>query len=337
MDASNFRPQGMISNSDVSGTDEVTPTSRGDVLLPPCLMAGDRVRLVSPASTPSKEGVHQFARILESWGLRVELGEHVFSQVGYLAGTDEERLADVDDALRDEGVRAIFATRGGRGSYRIADRLDFRAAAANPKFVVGFSDITALHLALFRACLLVGIHGAISSWNATTVNQESVDRLRSALMTTDPILVQSDLSEPTSTLTTCGQAVGRLIGGNLDTLSICAGWALPILDGCIFIIEAIGMGLGQVDRQLTMLMKAGHLRGIQGIAVGQFTDFDAVANGWSILDVLRDHFSRMRVPVLGGLPIGHGVNAKTIPIGTYAILDADAGTLQVAAGARSRS
>jgi muramoyltetrapeptide carboxypeptidase len=262
----------------------------------------------------------------------LQLGEHVFSQVDYLAGTDEERLADVNEALRDEGVRAIFATRGGRGSYRIADRLDFRAAATNPKFVVGFSDITALHLALFRACLLVGIHGAISSWNSTTINQESVDGLRRALMTTDPIVVQSDLSESTASLTTRGQAVGRLIGGNLDTLSICAGWALPSLEDCILVIEAIGVGLGQVDRQLTMLTKAGHLRGIQGVAVGQFTDFDAVVNGWSILDVLRDHFRHMNVPILGGLPIGHGVNARTIPTATRAVLDAETGTLEMAPG-----
>jgi muramoyltetrapeptide carboxypeptidase len=307
-----------------------------DVLLPSCLAPGDRVRLVSPASTPSEDGVRDFARILESWGLRVERGKHVFAQCGYLAGTDEERLADINEALRDEGVRAIFATRGGRGSYRIADRLDFRAAAANPKFVVGFSDITALHLALFRVCRLVGMHGAISSWNATTINQESVERLRRALMTTDTIVVRTDPSEPTSSLTTRGHAVGRLIGGNLDTLSICAGWALPSLDGSIWVMEAIEMGLGQVDRQLTMLTKSGHLNGIRGIAVGQFTKFDAVVNGWSILEVLRDHFDHLGVPVLGGLPIGHGDDARTIPIGTQAILNADTGTLEVAAGSRPR-
>ena len=95
------------------------------------------------------------------------------------------------------------------------------------------------------------------------------------------------------------------------------------------------MGLGQVDRQLTMLTKAGHLKRFRGIAIGQFTDFDAVVNGWSILEVLRDHLSRLGVPILGGLPIGHGVNARTIPIGTQAMLDADAGKLHVAAGSRS--
>jgi muramoyltetrapeptide carboxypeptidase len=123
--------------------------------------------------------------------LRVELGKYVFSKVGYLAGTDEERLADMNEALRDVGVRAIFATRGGKGSYRIADRLDFRAAAANPKLVVGFSDVTALHLALYRACRLVGVHGPLSSWSAEFIGPDSVDALRSALTTTDPIVVHN--------------------------------------------------------------------------------------------------------------------------------------------------
>jgi len=126
------------------------------VLTSPCLRAGNRIRMVSPASTPGREGVLRCARLYESWGLRVELGQHVFAETGYLAGTDEQRLADINDALRDDGVRAIFATTGGKGSYRIADKLDFAAAARNPKLLIGFSDITALHLALLRGSRLAG-------------------------------------------------------------------------------------------------------------------------------------------------------------------------------------
>jgi muramoyltetrapeptide carboxypeptidase len=313
----------------------MTSASSDTALLPRCLKPGDRVRLVSPASTPSEDGVHRCVSTFESWGLRVELGKHVFSRLGYLAGTDEERVTDVNEALRDEGIRAIFATTGGKGSYRIADRLDFKAAAANPKFVVGFSDITALHLALYRACRLVGVHGPLSSWSAEFIGPASVDALRKALTTTDPIDIHPDPGEPTRALTTKGHAVGRLIGGNLDTLAICAGWALPSLDGSILFIEAADMGLGHVDRQLTMLTKAGHLKGIRGIAVGQFVNYKTGDHGWSVLDVLRDHFGRIGVPILGGLPIGHGKNPKTIPIGTQAMLDADAGKLHVAAGSRS--
>lgn len=318
-----------------SGTGrKMSPPTSIRTLLPPRLKSGDRVRLVSPASTPSRDSVHDLVSVLESWGLRVELGTYVFSQLGYLARGDDERQADVNEALSDPGIRAIFATRGGKGSYRIADRLDFQAAAANPKFVIGFSDITALHLALYRACRLTGMHGSITDTMRTAAGQASADGLRRALMTTDAIAIESDPDARTALLTTRGKAAGPLIGGNLDTLAICAGWALPNLDGAILLIEAIEMGLGHVDRQLSMLAKAGYLKGVQGIAVGQFMKFDAVVNGWSVIEVLRSHFDHLSIPILGGLPIGHGANARTIPIGTRAVLDADAGTLQITVGAR---
>jgi muramoyltetrapeptide carboxypeptidase len=289
---------------------------------------------VSPASTPGKEGVLRCARLYESWGLRVELGQHVFAETGYLAGTDEQRLADINDALRDDGVRAIFATTGGKGSYRIADRLDFAAAARNPKFLIGFSDITALHLALLRGSGLAGIHGPLSSWSEEFIGPESVESLRRSLMTGADIVLRADPLESTTALTTRGKAAGRLIGGNLDTLAMCAGWALPSLDGAILLIEGVaGSGLGQVDRQLTMLANAGHLRGIGGVAVGQFTRFEPHGD-WTIIDVLRGHLNRWDVPILGGLPVGHGKNPRTVPIGTTAELDADAGTLRVSPAAR---
>ena len=118
-------------------------------LVGPRLRAGDRVRLVSPASTPEREQVARSAEPLTTWGLTVEIGRHVFDRFGhYLAGRNEDRLADLNDALRDPGVRAILATRGGKGAYRIASGLDFAAARRDPKPLVGFSDVTILHLVL---------------------------------------------------------------------------------------------------------------------------------------------------------------------------------------------
>jgi muramoyltetrapeptide carboxypeptidase len=304
--------------------------------LPLQLQSGDRVRFVSPSSTPEKEGVHRCSQIIESWGLQVELGKHVFRELGYLAGSDEERLGDINDALRDPGVRAIFATTGGKGAYRIADQLDFDAASRNPKIIVGFSDITVLHLSLWRHCQLVGIHGPLVSWSPEYVGPQSIESLRKAVMTTEPVVLRSDPNEPTAALTTAGTVTGRLIGGNLDTLSISAGWALPNLSGAILLIEAVAMGLGHVDRQLTMLLNAGHLNGVKGIAVGRFTDFHA-HGAWTIIDVLRDRLARLNVPILGGLPIGHDKHPQTTPLGTVATLDAETGTLTVMPGVRANS
>ncbi len=291
------------------------------------------MRLVSPASTPELDGVRRCMSLFEGWGLRVELGRHVFREHGYLAGTDDERLDDLNRALRDPGLRAIFATRGGKGAYRIADRLDFAAASADSKLVVGFSEITILHLVLWKECGLAGIHGPLASWSAEHVGPASIETLRRALMTCDPVVLNADPIEPTAVLTTQGKATGTLLGGNLDMIASAAGWALPSLDGAILLIEGVGMGLGQIDRQLTMLANAGHLDGLRGVAVGQFTRCGTYGD-WTAVDVLRDRLARLRVPILGGLPVGHGTNPATLPLGTAATLDADAGMLRVDAAGR---
>ena len=124
--------------------------------------------------------------MLERWGLKVDCGEHAFKKRSYLAGTDEERLADFNGALRDPEVRAVFTTRGGKGSHRIAEQLDFEAVR-DPKFVIGFSDITILHLNLWKKCSLVGVHGALFNGSDGRESDENVNALRAALMTFEPM------------------------------------------------------------------------------------------------------------------------------------------------------
>lgn len=302
------------------------------MLMPPPLQPGDKVRFVSPASTPDRERVLAAAEILESWGLNVDFGEHAFRKWAYLAGTDEERLADFNAALRDPDVRAIFATRGGKGSYRIADQVDFAAVRRDPKFVIGFSDITALHLSLLKHCGQVGIHGALFIGpNEERVSSYTHDALRQALMTTEDIVIPARAEEPTSRLTTSGTAKGPLIGGNLDMVATSAGWALPDMHGAILLLEAIGLHPGQVDRQMTMLRKAGHLDGLAGVAVGQFTNFE-FDRPYSVIDILREHLASLNVPILGGLPLGHGDRPASVLIGAVATMDTQAGTLVVQRG-----
>jgi muramoyltetrapeptide carboxypeptidase len=293
------------------------------VRTPPLLRKGDTVRFVSPASTPERDAVSESAGILESWGLKVEYGDHAFDKVAYLAGTDDERLADFNAALHDPSVRAIITTRGGKGSYRIADRLDFEAACRDPKFVVGFSDITILHLSLWKRCRLIGVHGSL------VPDGQGCRSLRRVLMTPKDTCLHSRADEETAALTTAGTATGRLIGGNLEAMSAAAGWSLPSLEGAILLIEAVNMFSGQIDRQLTMLRKAGHFRGVAGVAVGQFADCFKPIDGFTLVDLLRDHLEQLKVPILGGLPLGHGQNPQSTLIGSVAFLDAAAGVLTV--------
>ncbi|AGB72014.1 peptidase U61 LD-carboxypeptidase A [Rhizobium tropici CIAT 899] len=297
--------------------------------MPPPLRPGDKVRFVSPASSPDRDRVLRHAEILKGWGLKVDFGEHAFHKRDYLAGTDEERLADLNAALRDPDVRAIFTTGGGKGSYRIADQMDVAAARCDPKFVIGFSDITALHLSFLKNCRQIGIHGAFFAGpNDESVSLYTRDSMRRALMTTEDLVINSRLEEPTSQLTTCGTVRGRLIGGNLDTVATSAGWALPDLHGAVLLLEAVNMYRGQVDRQMTMLRKAGHLNGLAAVAIGQFTDFE-FDRRYSVIDILREHLAELNVPILGGLPLGHGDRPASVLVGAIAELDAKAGTLVV--------
>ncbi|WP_149746509.1 LD-carboxypeptidase [Rhizobium sp. RU35A] len=292
------------------------------------LRSGDRVRFVSPASTPDRDAVLARAASLEAWGLDVEYGPHAFVEHGWFAGTDDQRLADLDDALRDPEIRAVFATRGGRGSYRIADRLDFEAIRRDPKPLIGFSDITALHMAILRETGLGGVHGALYGDSAGALEPDNADILHQILFGNEAISYAARPEEPTFRLTTTGTASGPLIGGNLETLATTAGWALPDLRGAILLLEAVDCMPGLTDRMLTLLAKGGHLAGVAGIAVGQFT-LKSPEKAEKIVDLVRDHLYRLGVPVLGGLPFGHGMRAQSVRLGAMARLDADAGSLIV--------
>ena len=304
------------------------------ISLPPRLRPGDRVRLVSPASPPEREQVLRGAEILAGWRLVVEIGEHVFDRRGhYLAGRDEDRLADINEALRDPGVRAIFSTRGGKGAYRIAHGLDFDAASLDPKPLVGFSDITILHLALWKHCRNGGFHGPHMGWDDAWYGDAAADSLRRALMEPKPICIQQDAGELTAGIVREGAAAGVLIGGNLGMIGTAVGWACPSFAGAILLIEAIDTYLGQVDRTLTQLLRSGVLEGLEGVAVGQFIRCSEERPGkWSVVDVLEDRLSALGVPVLGGLPIGHGRHPLTVPLGTMARVDTASRSLTVEPG-----
>ena len=313
---------------------EQIPVDPSAVLKPPRLKPGDRVKFVSPASTPSQRGVRRGTEILAGWGLRVEIGAHAFDTRGhYLAGRDEDRLADINDALRDPGIRAIFATTGGKGAYRIADGLDFDAVRRDPKPLVGLSEITILHLARWNRCRIVGFHGPHVDWNDEYYGDVTGEQLRRALMEPASMTLHQDPRELTARLAIEGTATGTLLGGSLDMIGTAIGWTCPSFGGALLLIECVDQYIGRIDRTLTQLLKSGRLDGLKGVAVGQFIRAGEERPGkWSAVDVLQDQFSRLGVPVLGGLPIGHGRNPPTIPLGSVARLDTSTRTLTVEPG-----
>lgn len=306
----------------------------------PLLRPGDAVAVVSPAGPPRPERVDAGVELLRSWGLRPHLagGQAAGGQGrgghGYLAGIDADRAADLNTALADPQVRAVIATRGGYGSQRIADLLDMAAVRRDPKPLVGFSDITALQLALWRGARLACLHGPGAAWRPERTGPESAESLRRALMSTEPVLVKADPAVETAPVHRPGTATGRLLGGNLCLLATSVGTGdFPDLTGAILLLEDVDEPPYKVDRMLTQLRRTGALAGVAGVALGQFTRCGD-DHSTAVPDVLADLLLDLQVPVLGGLPIGHGADQLTVPVGTPATLDTAAGTLTVVAAVR---
>ena len=274
--------------------------------------------MVSPASFPSAEWAGQVMATLAGWGLRPELGEHALDRWGYMAGTDADRLADLNDALRDPGVRAVVAATGGAGAYRIVDGLDLTAVRADPKPVVGFSDITNLHVALWAATGLASVHGCVGTGGRT---DETCRRL---LFETEPITLHA---EP-SPVTVAGRATGVLVGGNAGAVANFLGAGLPRLDGAILCLE--GPQNPHFDRMLWGMARAGLLDGIRGFAIGDLAGLDpsvAEPGPDAAVTVIRERLGGLGVPVLGGLPFGHTEDQVCLPLGVPATLDTYAGSL----------
>jgi muramoyltetrapeptide carboxypeptidase len=298
-------------------------TVRGPVLKP-----GDTVMLVSPAGPPSGYRIDMGVDILTRCGLDVRVGEHALDRTGYLAGNDEARLADLNTALRDPHVRAVICTRGGYGAQRIVDRIDLDAVRADPKVIAGFSDITALHLAVYRHAGVAGLQSPMLAWNPDRTGETSINSLHRALMTTDPVVMAARSDQETAAVRIPGPPVsGTLLGGNLCLIAATVGTRdMPDLRGAILLIEDVNEPPYKIDRMLTHLRRAGALDGVSGVAVGQFTD---CTDDWptTIVDVLMERLGDLGVPVLGGLPTGHGHDQLSVPVGVPAVLDVSASTL----------
>lgn len=298
----------------------------------PRLQVGDRVRLVSPSSFPDRAGLEEAIGILKRWDLEVEVevGEHALGQWGFMAGRDEDRLSDLNDAFRDPGVRAVIATRGGAGAYRIADGIDFDAVRRDPKPLLGFSDITNLHLALWQHCRLANVHGCLSGELAEAT-------ARQLLTTTRPITLHRDPDSVSAAIEIPGRATGFLMGGNLTQVQAFIGAGMPSLDGAILCFEDHGNAADAavLDGILHHLINSGSLAGLRGVAIGGLSGLDAsradaTPDRKSTVDVYLERLGALGIPVLGGLPFGHLPDQSCMPLGPTATLDTVAGTLTVA-------
>jgi muramoyltetrapeptide carboxypeptidase len=271
-------------------------------------------------------------------GLVPKAAPHLRTRFGYLAGRDADRAADLNAMYADDTVRAVLAVRGGWGSARILPHLDFDLIRAHPKLLVGFSDITALHMAFAARAGFATIHGpnAGSAWGKLSWDSFRAVAFAGATPTfvnptaTEDRLVQRDWR---TQVIRPGKAAGRLLGGNLTVLTALLGTTyLPSFDGAILFLEDVDEAEYRIDRMLTQLKLAGILGGVAGIVFGQCTNCRATGpavGGFTLSEVLRQHFLPLGVPVYQGALFGHVDNQFSLPVGVRAEIDAAAGTLRL--------
>lgn len=255
---------------------------------------------------------------LESSGFKVHTGPHVYHRCDYLAGEDAERLADFHGMFLSEEITAIFCSRGGYGSLRLLNKIDYHLVRNHPKILIGYSDITALLMALYQQIGLVTFHGPmLFNWS-----RPSRTHMYGMLSENKPATLRWDQGD----VLLPGRAVGTLLGGNLSLICHLAGTPfLPSLKGAILCVEDRGEPLYRVDRMLTHLALTGQVQGLAAVIAGQFVDCGDKA---AINRLFESRFAGNGVPVITGFPMGHGSENLTIPMGIQAELNTDAKTLR---------
>lgn len=299
------------------------------IIKPKSLNHGDMVGMIAPASPVSEEKIEKAMEFLCSLGYRVKLGKSARKEYGYLAGNDQERVEDLEQMFLDPEVKVIFCLRGGYGSTRLLDRIDYEMIHGHPKIFVGYSDITALHIAIHQFAGLVTFHGPM----AAELTDRNKDRSWPVLQA-----VCSGVDQP------CyrgnkrfvpivpGTAEGVLTGGNLSLLCSTLGTPFEIdtRDRVLF-IEEVDEEVYKIDRMLTQLRLAGKLDQAKGIILTDFRLPDTSKNKpvISLLEMIRNLLAPLKIPCFYGLSAGHCRPNFTLPIGARVRMDARRGLLHV--------
>jgi muramoyltetrapeptide carboxypeptidase len=290
------------------------------------LESGAHVALIAPAGPLQKpEELPRAQENTRLLGWEPIVGPHANEHVGYLAGHDRDRLNDINRALRDPKIDAIWCLRGGYGVMRILPGIDYDALSRTPKAIIGYSDITALHAAVQRKCRLITYHGPTAREAMTDFSRDSLRR--AVVEQTDPCGIAPNAREINA-----GVAEGRLVGGNLAVLSaLCGTPFAPDLSDGILILEDINEPVYRIDRMLQQLKLAGAFNGCKAIAFGECVGCpeDGSGTGRSFDEVLSEIAHSLGVPCVAGIPIGHIAEQWTIPLGAMAKLDTAKRTLTV--------
>jgi len=267
---------------------------------PPVLQAGDTVAVFCPASTLDREVIEKSAEVLESWGLNVIIGETVGAQYNRFAGTDELRINEFQEFLDDDDISAIFCARGGYGSARIIDHISFENFIENPKWIIGYSDVTTIHNHINQNFGIQTIHSVMPSGFESSMT-EAVVTLKNTLFGS---LFRYQFSP--HKLNKTGTAKGRLLGGNLAIVHSMLGSVSQInTDGAILFLEDVGEKLYNIDRMMVSLKRAGLLTKLSGLLVGGFTGSKGEEFGKNAEEIILEHAGLFGYPIGFHFPAGH--------------------------------
>jgi muramoyltetrapeptide carboxypeptidase len=311
-------------------TSKVAPERLPHRIKPLRLAAGATVALIAPSSPPSDEKLAKALENLHSLGFKIEEGKSLRTKLGHLAGTDAARLADLHWAFQDPAIAAVWCVRGGYGASRLLPMIDYALIKQHPKPFIGYSDVTALHLAIHARTGLVTFHGPVA---AADFPENTLQHFKKVVMEGhDHHLISAPVTdspeEPYTPFTiTPGKVEGKLIGGNLALLAALVGTPFePTFRRKIVFIEDVGEQPYRLDRMLTQLLQATDLSKAAGIVLGVFNECQPKPDSasMSLADTLRDRLGQLDIPVAYGIPFGHVSYQATLPYGIHAELDASA-------------
>jgi muramoyltetrapeptide carboxypeptidase len=297
------------------------------IITPPPLHPGDYIGIVSPASPyPVEEALYKGIAYIEQKGYRVKIGQSVHNKRGYLAGTDSERVADLHAMFADPEVKAIIAVRGGYGCGRLLTLLDFDFIRRNPKRLVGYSDLTALQMGIFKRSGLVTYSGPMVAADLGKDIDTETESIFWNVLTGNVDNIPLQFNESVTPRYHVKSFEGILLGGTLSIICSLAGTPyMPDFAGSVLVIEEIGEAPYRIDRMLNQLKLTGMLEKVNGLLLGQFTDCIPTTDGptLSLDEVFDDHLRDLGIPVISGFGFGHEKRKVTLAWGKSTSYDAD--------------
>lgn len=298
------------------------------ITIPPCLKPGDAIGIVCPAGYMPFEKAQTCIETLTAWGFKVIVGKTLGNQFNYFSGTDEERWDDLQRMLDDDTVNAILCGRGGYGTGRIIDQLDFSKFKKHPKWIIGFSDITVLHCHLFSRFQIASMHAPMAAaFNDGEFKNQYIQSLHDTLLGK-----KTDYKTTGNILDQAGKATGILVGGNLSLLVNVIGTSSDIqTKNKILFIEEVGEYIYSVDRMMYQLKRSGKLDHLKGLIIGKFSDIKDTTNpfGKTATEAIKDLVKDYKYPVCFDFPVSHEKENYALKVGVKYKLKVEKGLAEL--------